>query len=404
MEDPLPEGPPQGRPLKDLPINHAKEAFRYSPSNWYDWKWQLKNLIRSPEQLKGYLPHLDSEIWLLNIVSQRYPILVSPYYLSLIDRDDPEDPILKQAIPSLKELFDRDGEEDPLSEEDNMPVPGLTHRYPDRVLLVVTNFCTTFCRFCTRKRLIGKRRVETLNHLDEVFSYLKRHTEVRDVVISGGDPLTLSLPVLKKVLDGLKGIPHIEMVRLGTRVPVTLPMRLFDEELLNLLGGYDFLWINTHFNHPREVTPEAILAVKNLQGRGIPVNNQTVLLKGVNDSLATMKELIHALLRIRVRPYYIFHCDPVKGVSHFRTSIDRGLEIIKGLRGFTSGLGVPTYVVDGPGGMGKVPIAPNYVVDVKGDSIILRNYEGSLFEYNPGGDGNEDRYNIRPERGLQTAL
>lgn len=388
MEDPLPEESPQRRHSKD----------------WYDWKWQLKNLIRTPEALKTCLPHLESQIELLIAVSKSYPILISPYYLSLIDRDDPEDPILKQAVPSVEELFDRDGEEDPLSEEEEMPIPGLTHRYPDRVLLVLTNFCATFCRFCTRKRLIGKRSVETLNHLDEAFSYLKRHREVRDVIISGGDPLTLSLPALKKVLDGLKGIPHIEMVRLGTRVPVTLPMRLFDEELLNLLGGYDFLWINTHFNYPREVTPEAIQAVKNLQGRGIPVNNQTVLLKGVNDSLATMKELIHALLRIRVRPYYIFHCDPVKGASHFRTPLEGGIEIIKGLRGFISGLGVPTYVVDGPGGMGKVPVAPNYMVDVKEDSIILRNYKGSLFEYNPGGNENENRYNIRPERGLQVVL
>jgi len=351
------------------------------PEGWYDWEWQIKNCIRTPEALCSYLPELNDKIEILRSISKRYPILISPYYLSLIERDNPECPILKQAVPSLQELYDEDGEDDPLAEERDMPVPGLTHRYPDRVLLLLTNFCATYCRFCTRKRILGKAgRWQTLGNLNNVFAYLRSNPKIRDVIISGGDPLTLSLKVLKRILDGLREIPSIEMVRIGTRVPVTLPMRLFNVELLDLLGRYDFLWINTHFNHPKEVTPEAALAVKNIQGLGIPVNNQTVLLKGVNDTLLTMKELIHALLRIRVRPYYIFHCDPVKGTSHFRTDIKKGIEIIEGLRGFISGLGIPTYVVDAPGGAGKIPIGPDYIQSISEESLILRNYEGEIIE------------------------
>jgi lysine 2,3-aminomutase len=381
MEHPLSEEPPSDS----------------QPRDWYDWRWQIKNLVRTPEEMCRHLSSLRDKIEIIRAINKRYPLLISPYYLSLINDDDPDDPLLRQVIPYLEELSDGDGDEDPLAEERDMPVPGLTHRYPDRVLLVLTNFCSTFCRFCTRKRLIGKRGFGLLGRLDEVFSYLKNHVEVRDVILSGGDPLTLSLPVLGRILDGLVEIPHIEMVRIGSRVPVTLPMRLFDRDLLDLLGRYNFLWVNTHFNHPREVTPEATTAVENLQRLGIPVNNQTVLLKGVNDSLSTMKSLVHALLRIRVRPYYIFHCDPVKGTSHFRTDIKKGIEIIEGLRGFTSGLGVPTYVVDGPGGSGKIPVSPNYVLSLSEDSVTLRNYENHVVSYryqNMDEDYYEDRHNL----------
>ncbi|MEO0289834.1 MAG: KamA family radical SAM protein [candidate division WOR-3 bacterium] len=363
------------------------------PELFYDYKWQIRNLIRTPEQLFEAFPFLtEKEKRDIRLVARKYTILISPYYLSLIDPEDPNDPIRKQAIPTIDELHDEKGVKDPLEEEEDEAAPGLIHRYPDRALLITTNFCTTYCRHCTRKRLLGKGgTVKVYQEFDKVLNYLREHPEINDIILSGGDPLTLPILKLKFILDGLKTIPSIQVVRLGSRVPVTLPMRLFDPELLNLLSQYDFLWLNTHFNHPKEITELSKKAVLNLLKCGIPVNNQSVLLKGINDNVETMRELLKALLRIKVRPYYLFHCDPTKGVSHFRTSVYKGIEIIEGLRGHISGLAIPTYVVDAPHGGGKIPVMPNYVISMTEDRIVLRNYEGMIISYTWNGSKREGR-------------
>jgi lysine 2,3-aminomutase len=273
--------------------------------------------------------------------------------------------------------------DDPLDEDKDMPVPGLTHRYPDRCLLITTHVCTMYCRFCTRKRATMVRGGwDAVSRNDErMIEYIQDHKEIRDVIVSGGDPLTLPLPKLKFFLDNLSRIPHVDVIRIGTRVPVTLPQRLYDRELIDLLASAEKVWIQTHFNHPREVTPEAARVCRALLRAGMPLNNHSVLLKGVNDSLETMRELLRALLRIKVRPYLIFHCDPVIGAGHFRTSVWKGLEIMEGLRGHMSGLGIPTYVVDSPHGGGKIPMMPNYIISMSDDAVVLRNYEGMLIRY-----------------------
>jgi lysine 2,3-aminomutase len=373
---------------------------------WNDWRWQLRNSIRSVEKLSEFIELTENEKIQLKMVTSVYPMFISPYYFSLINPDDPEDPIRKQAIPSIAELveFNDYDEEDPLHEEIDSPCPGLTHRYPDRVLIVATNFCPTFCRHCTRKRIFknhGGRRAYL--DLSAAVNYLTEHREIKDVVISGGDPLTLPFSVLEKILASIRSIPHIDIIRIGTRTPVTLPQILFDRELLRILEKYGPIWVNTHFNHPAEVTEYSEKAVLNLLKIGIPVNNQSVLLKGVNDTPETMIELSRALLKIRVRPYYIYHCDPVKGVSHFRTSLWKGVEIMERMRGHISGLGVPTYVVDAPGGGGKIPISPNYILSFTEDTVILRNYEGKIFKYHPNGkDSNISSLPfLRQEKGIQ---
>lgn len=362
------------------------------PQIFLDWKWQMKNLIRIPEELFTAFPYLsEKEKEDIRAVAKHFKILISPYYLSLINPEDPEDPIRKQAIPSIDELIDFTGTPDPLEEEMDEVVPCLVHRYPDRALLITTNFCTTYCRHCTRKRLLGKGgSIKTYYEFEKVLNYLRKHPEITDIILSGGDPLTLPLPRLKFILDSLKGIPSVEIVRIGSRVPVTMPMRLFDQELLSLLSNYDFLWLNTHFNHPNEITEYSKKAVLNLLKCGIPVNNQTVLLKGINDDVETMRKLFKGLLKIKVRPYYLFHCDPTKGVQHFRTSVYKGIEIIEGLRGHISGLAIPTYVVDAPHGGGKIPVMPNYIVSMSEDRMVLRNYEGMIFSYS-WTDFNENR-------------
>jgi len=377
------EKPPSKPPSSSLRI---MEALGGRVPDWSCWKWQMRNLIRSPELVAKLLDLPVGELNLLQEVHRRYPILVSPYYLSLIDPTDENDPIKRQAIPVYDELLDSDGVYDPLAEEEDMPVEGLTHRYPDRVLLVLTNLCPTYCRFCTRKRILGKcSRIVLHRNFSKALQYIREHTEIHDVILSGGDPLTLPNSVLRRVLEEISRIENVEIIRLGTRAPVTLPMRFFDEELLDIIASCPKLWINTHFNHPREFTPFSERAIRNILRAGVPVNNQTVLLKGVNDDLATMRELIRQLLKNRVRPYYLFHCDPTEGVNHFRTSLFKGLEIIEGLRGHISGLGVPTYVVDAPGGGGKIPIMPNYILSASDDAVILRNYEGMIIKYYPEG-------------------
>src|SRR5580700_2292612 len=352
---------------------------------WDDWRWQSQNAIRSVRQLRNLLPFTNEELEAIGRLESEYKLAIPPYYFSLINADDPKDPIRRQSVPSPLESENPSGYEleDPLEEDKDSPVPGLTHRYPDRALMVTTHVCTMYCRFCTRKRATMVRGGwDAISRNDErMIEYVRDHSEIRDVIVSGGDPLTLPYSKLKFFVDNLATIPHVDVVRIGTRVPVTLPQKLFDDSLIDLLASAGKVWIQTHFNHPREITPASARVCLALLKAGMPVNNHSVLMKGVNDSLETMRSLMRALLRIKVRPYYIFHCDPVIGAGHFRTSVWKGLEIMEGLRGHMSGLGIPTYVVDSPHGGGKIPVMPNYLVSASDDAIVLRNYEGMLVRY-----------------------
>ena len=351
-------------------------------AEWNDWKWQFRHRVTDIEQLMKLIPIPEGERGIRREVLRDFRMGIPPYYLALIDADDPDDPILRQAVPLAEEYAYRDvGDEDPLGEEHYSPVPGITHRYPDRVLMVISNSCAVYCRYCTRKRIMYEDAVPDLE-IDRMVDYIARTPAVRDVVISGGDPLTCSTPKLESILAKLRAIRHLEIIRIGTRIPVSLPQRV-DAELCEMLQKYHPLWVNVHFNHPRECTPEAARACDLLSRAGIPLNNQAVFLKGVNDSLEVMKGLVHGLMKMRVRPYYVYHCDPVRGSEHMRTTIAKGLEIMEGLRGHTSGLAIPQYVIDAPGGGGKVPINPNYLLeyDQKKQRALLRNYQGRVFEY-----------------------
>src|SRR5262245_16584189 len=375
VDEEEPPGKPRRHPLwRDVP-----------ETQWNDWRWQSQNAIRSVRQLRHLLPFSAEELEAIGKLETQYKLAIPPYYFSLIHPDDPYDPIRLQSVTSPLEMQTESGYEleDPLEEDEDSPVPGLTHRYPDRVLLITTHVCTMYCRFCTRKRATMVRGGwDAVSHNDErMIEYIQLHPEIRDVIVSGGDPLTLPVTKLRFFLENLAAIPHVDVIRIGTRVPVTLPQKLFDQELIDLLASAEKVWIQTHFNHPREITPEAARVCKALLRAGMPVNNHTVLLKGVNDSLETMRRLMRGLLRIKVRPYYLFHCDPVIGAGHFRTSVWKGLEIMEGLRGHMSGVGMPTYVVDSPQGGGKIPLMPNYLVSASDDAVVLRNYEGMLVRY-----------------------
>jgi len=354
---------------------------------WTDWRWQRQHAIRTTAQLAELLPLPPAEIAALEGLESKYRTAIPPYYFSLIDTADPDDPIRLQSVPSSKEEVNISGVEfdDPLEEDKDSPVPGVTHRYPDRALLITTPVCSMYCRFCTRKRVTMDREGWDAPSRDEerMIEYVRNTEAIRDVIVSGGDPLTLPPAKLRWFVTQLAAIDHVDVIRIGTRVPVTLPQRLFDNELVDLLAAAQKIWIQTHFNHPREITPEAGHAIRQLVNAGMPVNNHAVLMKGVNDSVETMRQLVRGLLKIKVRPYYLFHCDPVTGAGHFRTSVWKGIEIIEGLRGHVSGLGVPTYVVDGLHGAGKIPVMPNYMLSASDDAVILRNYEGMIFRYAP---------------------
>src|ERR1700730_12620748 len=352
-EEEEPPGKPSRHPL-----------WRNVPKKqWDDWRWQSQNAIRSIRQLRELLPFHPEEIEAIGALEAEYKLAIPPYYFSLINVADPNDPIRLQSVTSPLEANSSFELEDPLEEDKDSPVPGITHRYPDRCLMVTRHVCTMYCRFCTRKRATMVRGGwDAISRDDErMIDYIRNHREIRDVIVSGGDPLTLPTTKLRFFLDNLSALPHVDVIRIGTRVPVTLPQKLFDADLVKLLASAEKVWIQTHFNHPREVTPEAAKACKALLKAGMPLNNHSVLLKGVNDDLATMRQLLRALLRIKVRPYYIFHCDPVTGAGHFRTSVWKGLEIMEGLRGHLSGLAIPTYCVDAPHGGGKIPLLPNYL-------------------------------------------
>jgi lysine 2,3-aminomutase len=351
-----------------------------SDSVWNDWKWQFRNRITTIDQLARLIPLTTKQQAELRLVTLRYPLSVTPYYLSLINPDDPDDPIRKQAIPSILEItMGKIGKEDPLSEGQDSVVPGLVHRYPDRVLMVLTDICPMLCRHCTRKREWRNGGwVRTKDEIKAMLSYIRQHKAIRDVIISGGDPLSLSTHYLASILSKIREIPHVEIIRIGTRFPVVLPQRI-DDELCAMLSKYSPIWLNTHFNHHREITLEAAAACDRLLRSGIPVNNQSVLLCGVNDSVEEQMKLCHGLLRIKVRPYYLFQCDEVQGTEHLRTPVEVGIDIIRGMRGYTSGLAVPTFVVDLPQGGGKVPLQPNYIVMQTGEELVLSNYQGRLF-------------------------
>lgn len=372
--------------------NTVRERFLPAPrpavwkdvedKDWNNWIWQQQKRVKSFEQLEKVLNVTADEREAYAKSNEMFNMGITPYYASLMDPNDPNCPIRLQSVPTMGELTVREMDlEDPLGEEKDMPVPGITHRYPDRVLFYTTHNCPVFCRHCTRKRKVSDPSSAAANkQLEDGLTYISEHKEIRDVVISGGDPLSNSDDRLEYILSRLRAMEHIEIFRLGTRNLVTLPQRI-TESFAEMLTKYHPVFVHTHFNHPKECTQEAFDAVARLVNRGCVVNNQMVLLKGVNDDPKIVKELNHKLLMMRVRPYYIFQCDMAQGISHFRTPVEKGLEIIEALRGWTSGMAVPHYVIDGPGGGGKIPLIPNYVVKHEGKKWTLRNYKNEQFIY-----------------------
>ncbi|MBN2097750.1 MAG: lysine 2,3-aminomutase [Candidatus Omnitrophica bacterium] len=349
---------------------------------WEDWHWQLKNRITSFEQLKQIMTLAEEEEHGIRGAQGRLSMAITPYFASLLDPQRPHCPLRRQCVPVDREFYVSPFDMiDPCGEDKDSPVPGIVHRYPDRILLLVTDQCAAYCRHCTRRRLIDpKEHIISPDKLKLAFDYIKANRKIRDVLISGGDPLMLENEVLEDILSNIRQIAHVEFLRIGTRLPVTLPQRI-TEELVNMLKKYAPLWISIHFNHPKEINKRTKKACDMLTEAGIPLGSQTVLLKGINDRPYIMKRLMHELLKVRVRPYYIYQCDLARGISHFRTSISVGINIMEKLRGFTSGYAVPTYVVDGPGGGGKIPVAPNYVISQAKNLFVLRNYQGKMYSY-----------------------
>ncbi len=375
------QSPADEPPLPSALTSETPPAPVRANARWDDWRWQIRNRIRSFAQLTEQFPPLRGHRAIEKVV-ERYPLAITPYYASLIRVPGYQDPIFRMSVPQAQELCDPSFlTPDPLEEEADMPVPGLVHRYRDRALLISTTMCAMYCRHCTRKRVAGTRETSlSVARLREVAQYLAAHPEITDVVVSGGDPLTMSTSLLERILAALRAVPSVQIIRLGTRAPVVLPQRI-TEELTRMLRKYHPLWINTHFNHPQEVTAESAAACTRLADAGIPLGNQSVLLRGVNDSPLIMEELCRALVRMRVRPYYLFQCDLVRGIEHFRTPLSRGIEIMEYLRGRLSGLAIPQFVVDAPHGGGKIPLLPNYIVSSSPTHTVLRNYEGLLVNY-----------------------
>ncbi|MCP5153106.1 MAG: KamA family radical SAM protein [Ectothiorhodospiraceae bacterium] len=370
------------------PVNPRTDAFRrrFFPeatvAEWNDWRWQVRNRIRDLAGLERIFALSADERAAVLAHDGPLPVGITPYYASLMGLDDPTEALRRTHIPVSGEHLRSPGEEDdPLGEDHDTVVPGLVHRYPDRVLFLTTPFCSTYCRYCTRARMVGETGEYTfgVSAWERALGYIESHTEVRDVLLSGGDPLALHDDKLEHLLRRLRAIPHVEFVRIGTKMPAVLPMRV-TRDLARMLARYQ-PWISIHFTHPDEITPEVATACARLADAGLPLGSQTVLLKGINDDVETMRRLVHGLLRNRVRPYYLYQCDPIKGSAHFRTSVDKGLEIIRGLRGHTTGYAVPTYVVDAPGGGGKIPLIPDPVVGRDGDDLLLRNFEGAVHRY-----------------------
>lgn len=351
-------------------------------AEWFDWKWQLKNRITSVRQLEKIILLSEKEKQDISFCLNIFRMAITPYYASLMSVADTKCPVRMQAVPSINETHLLPCEMlDPLSEERDSPVAGIVHRYPDRVLFLVTHTCAMYCRHCTRRRTVGEEdRFITRPQIEAAVSYIAKTPQIRDVLISGGDPLTLSDSALEDIISRLRAIGHVEIIRIGTRVPVVLPMRI-TPQLLSMLKKYQPLWINTHFNHPKELTPESVKACSDIVDAGIPLGNQSVLLKGINDDTETMKELLLKLVKARVRPYYLYQCDLSQGLGHFRTNVGKGIEIIRNLTGSISGYAVPKFVIDAPRGGGKVPISPEYVVSIDDKEVVMRNYKGDIYDY-----------------------
>ncbi len=377
-----------GRPASGRKTTPPTRRFRrtvfpdVADSQWNDWRWQAGHRVRTLAQLDQMLVLSNEEREALLQCGAMLPTGITPYYMSLISPDDPSQPLRRTVVPTMSEFVQTAGEaDDPLGEDGHSPVPGLVHRYPDRVLLLIHDVCATYCRYCTRSRVVGQGEIlPQQSRLEMALDYIRHTPTVRDVLLSGGDPLVLSDERLEWILSQLRSIAHVEFVRIGTKVPAVLPQRI-TPPLCRMLRRYHPLWMSLHFTHPDECTPETAKACTRLADAGIPLGSQTVLLKGVNDSVDTLKQLYHRLLTMRVRPYYLYQCDPISGSSHFRTSVARGLEIIEGLRGHTTGYAVPTYVIDAPGGGGKIPLQPRYVYGREGDDLLLQNFEGKVFRY-----------------------
>lgn len=358
---------------EDYPAHYPK---------WSDWKWQCSHRITTAKGIADFLGMPEAERDDVEQCLAAFRMAVTPYYASLIDPGDPDDPIRKVCVPSIQETYPCENDmADPLGEVHDSPVPYIVHRYPDRVLLLVTLCCSTYCRYCTRRRVVGEEdRVITEHALKTALGYIRSHSEIRDVLISGGDPLVMATEKLEHIISELRKIPHVDIIRIGTRVPVVLPMRI-TEELLTMLRKYQPIWINTHFTHPKEITPDSARACTSIVDAGIPLGNQTVLLRGINDSPEILKELFLKLVHLRVRPYYLYQCDLSRGIGHFRTTVDEGIEIMHALTGNISGYAVPKFVIDSPGGGGKVPINYNYVISKDDREVVMENFRGEIYRY-----------------------
>ena len=380
-----------------FPSKRAPAFADVPDEKWNNWRWQLSNRINTPDEFEKVIPLTDSERKALS-ATHLFRVDITPYFISLIDPDDPNDPIRKQVVPTEVEMTPFTAMmEDSLAEDRHSPVPGLVHRYPDRALMMVTTQCASYCRYCTRSRIVGDPSATfSRSEFEMQIEYLERTPQIRDVLLSGGDPLVLAPKILEEILSRLRAIPHLEILRIGSRVPVVLPMRI-TEELTNILQQYHPMWLNIHVNHSNEITAELAEACDRMTRAGIPLGNQSVLLAGVNDNVHIQRQLVHDLVRMRVRPYYLYQCDLVEGAGHFRTPVAKGVEIIEGLRGHTSGYAVPVFIVDAPGGGGKIPVGPNYMLSMSDHKIILRNFEGYITTY-------EEPVDYKPEDAAQPTL
>ena len=368
------------RPFKTIGKGHWAQV---SDRDWNDWRWQLKNRVTNLEQLEAKIPNLtDEERAGVELANRKLAMAITPYFFNLIDPDDPDCPIRQQVIPKIEETKTADWEmSDPVGEDKTSPVKGIIHRYPDRILFLVTDRCAAYCRYCTRSRLVSNATgYDFRPEFEQQIEYVRSHPEVRDVLISGGDPLLLSNSKIDYLLTQLRAIEHVEFLRIGTRIPIFLPQRI-DSELCSILKKHHPLFVSVHANHPAELSTEVKEGLEQLADAGIQLGNQSVLLRKVNDSVDVMKVLVQKLLRCRVRPYYLYQCDLISGSSHLRTSVAEGIKIIEGLRGHTTGYAIPQFVIDAPGGGGKTPINPNYIVSHDSNQIVIRNYEGETFEY-----------------------
>lgn len=408
---------PNYRPAKNnstsrhrFPISSRSKEFRdrffpkTSNAEWNDWKWQVRNRIRNLKELARIIQLSEDEHTAIEKHVGSLPVGITPYYVSLFDEFDANQGLRRTHIPVNGEYLQVRGEfSDPLGEDHDTAVPGLVHRYPDRVLFLTTGFCSTYCRYCTRSRLVGGSEYTfNLTQWEQAAQYIEAHPEIRDCLLSGGDPLTIGDDKLEWLLARLRRIKHLEFIRIGTKVPVVMPQRI-TPQLTKMLKKFHPLWMSIHFTHPDEITPEVTESCTRLANAGIPLGSQTVLLKGINDDLTLMKNLMHGLLKIRVKPYYLYQCDPISGSSHFRTPIEKGLEIIRGLRGHTTGYAIPTFVVDAPGGGGKIPLLPDYIVGREGDDLLLTNFEGGTYRYvDPEGTIGSSQ-NVLRQQGLHYA-